>query len=149
MTSRRPEQVAEAAVALYCDNKRIQFWALFFTAVWMLLYIGQALPLWLIAAGILVTLAGFAAVIIIWRPRQVAAWVEAEHVTTPRFMLPPRRWQVEQPVQLQRLADADLLLLSFKPQQRRLRKVICWNDAESVERLAQLGIQLSGIQLNE
>lgn len=143
MSSRRPDQVAEEAVALYCDNKRIQFWALFFTAAWMLLYIGQALPLWLIATGIIVSLGLFAAVIMIWRPRQVAAWVEANHVTTPRFMLPPRRWLVEQPAQLQRLADADLLLLSFKPKQRRLRKVVCWYDAESVEQLAKLSIELS------
>jgi len=142
MAKRIPPQVADHAVVLWRDSHRAQFWALFFVAIWMLLYLGQAIPIWVVGVGILFTMAIIVALIVKFRPRQAAAWVEEDHVTTPRLFLPPRRWPLEQPAQVSALGDEENMLLEFKPQQRRLRKVVFWREANTLADLEKLGVQV-------
>lgn len=142
MINKRPPDVAEDAITLWRDSRRAQFWALFVFGMWMLLYIGQAMPLWIIVVGILATTGLLMLIIIKFRPRQPAAWVEADYVTTPRLFMPPRRWPLEEPAKVSQLGDEDQVLLAFKPKGRRVRKVVFWREQERLRELQKLGVQV-------
>ncbi|MEX1220972.1 MAG: hypothetical protein WEA82_02535 [Idiomarina sp.] len=142
MTDKRPPDVAADAIVLWRDSRRAQGWALFAFGIWMLLYIGQAIALWIIVVGILATTALLMLIIIKFRPRQPAAWVESNHVTTPRLIMPPRRWRLEQPPEVSGLGDEDQVLMAFKPQGRGVRKVVFWRQQDTLLKLQKLGVQV-------
>lgn len=142
MAERRPQEVADDAVVLWRDSRRAQFWALFFMALWMVLYLGGAMSLWVIAGGLIATTAILIAVIVIFKPRQAAAWVEASHITTPRWFMPARRWALAEPVSISQTGDPERWLCQFKPEGRRQRDIIVWRDDEALERLRQLNVKL-------
>ena len=99
-------------VEFYRDSRRPQGWGGFFLAIWMAIYIGGVVPIWVIAVGALSTMAIVAAVIIKFRPKQLAArWSNGE-LMEKRFILPPRTHKLPEPPKVMRYED-DMAALQF------------------------------------
>ena len=100
------------SVEFYSDSRRPQGWGGFFLAIWMAIYIGGVVPIWIIAVGALATMAIVAAVIINFRPKQLAArWSNGE-LMEKRFILPPRTHKLPEPPKIMRYED-DMAALQF------------------------------------
>ena len=116
MTSKN-EKSQETALTFYRDSRRPQAWGGFFLAIWMAIYIGDAVPLWIIITGALLTMA---IVMTIYRDLEL---------TEKRLILPPRTYQLDKPPVLHRY-EKDLAGLSFADEKgRRQEIIIVFNDS--------------------
>ena len=120
-------------VEFYRDSRRPQGWGGFFLAIWMAIYIGGVVPLWIIAIGALTTMALVAAIIIRFRPKQLAARWADNQLLEKRFILPPKHHSLPQPPKLVRY-EGDLSALQFTDQ-GRLYEIAVIHDQELEQQL--------------
>lgn len=121
-------QTNSKAVEFYRDSRRPQGWGGFFLAIWMAIYIGGVVPLWVVAAGALTTMALVAMIIIKFRPKQLAASWHNGKLIEQRFILPPQTHQLSKPPKLIRYED-DLAALQFTDRGRLHESVIIYDEA--------------------
>lgn len=115
------------SVEFYRDSRRPQGWGGFFLAIWMAIYIGGALSLWIIATGALLTMAVMAAIIIKFRPKQLAARWDGKELLEHRFILPPKHHRLSYPPKLVRYED-DVAGLQFSDSQRRHEVLVVFDQ---------------------
>ncbi|MGM0430293.1 MAG: hypothetical protein ACQEQ2_08370 [Pseudomonadota bacterium] len=127
MTSKN-EKSQETALTFYRDSRRPQAWGGFFLAIWMAIYIGDAVPLWIIITGALLTMAVVMAIVVKFRPLQPAAFYRDLELTEKRLILPPKTYQLEKPPVLHRY-EKDLAGLSFIDEKgHRQEIIVVFND---------------------
>lgn len=117
------EKSENTALTFYRDSRRPQAWGGFFLAIWMAIYIGDAVPLWIIVTGALLTMAVVIAIVVKFRPLQPAAFYRDLELTEKRLILPPRTYQLESPPVLQQY-EKDLAGLSFVDEKGRRQEII-------------------------
>ncbi|MGM0480743.1 MAG: hypothetical protein ACQEQZ_02285 [Pseudomonadota bacterium] len=127
-------------VEFYRDSRRPQGWGGFFLAIWMAIYIGGAVSLWIIAAGALTTMLLVACIIVKFRPLQLAATWDGSELVEKRFILPPKHYHLTEPPTLIRYED-DIAALQFTEQQR-LHEVYFVFDEQLRERIDDSNIEI-------
>lgn len=122
------EESQDTTLTFYRDSRRPQAWGGFFLAIWMAIYIGDAVPLWIIITGALLTMAIVMAIVVKFRPLQPAAFYRNLELTEKRLILPPRTYRLEKPPVLHRYEE-DLAGLSFVDEKgHRQEIIIVFND---------------------
>ena len=116
------------SVEFYRDSRRPQGWGGFFLAIWMAIYIGGAVPLWIVAVGALSTMALVAAIIIKFRPKQLAARWQQGELLEKRFILPPRHHKLPEPPRVIRYED-DTAALEFMDDGTLYEIVVVYDQA--------------------
>jgi hypothetical protein len=106
----------------YRDSRRPQAWGGFFLALWMAIYIGGVVPIWVIALGALLTMALMAAIVIKFRPKQLAASWNGKQLEERRLILPPRTHTLSKPPKLLRYED-DIAALQFRDESNQLHEI--------------------------
>ncbi|MTJ02518.1 hypothetical protein [Idiomarina piscisalsi] len=116
----------------YRDSRRPQAWGGFFLALWMAIYIGGVVPIWVIAVGALLTMALMAAIVIKFRPKQLAASWNGKQLEERRLILPPRTHILSKPPKLLRYEE-DIAALQFRDESNQLHEiyVVFDNDLET------------------
>ncbi|MGM0525692.1 MAG: hypothetical protein ACQEQ8_05795 [Pseudomonadota bacterium] len=114
-------------IEFYRDSRRPQGWGGFFLAIWVAMHIGGAVPLWIIAIGALTTMAIVAAVIIKFRPKQLAASWDGQALLEKRFILPPSYHKLDSPPKLIRYED-DIAAVQFQDNQRLVEVYVIYDD---------------------
>ncbi|WP_404399837.1 hypothetical protein LG288_08855 [Idiomarina seosinensis] len=127
-------------VEFYRDSRRPQGWGGFFLAIWMAIYIGGVVPLWIIAVGALTTMLLMAVIIVKFRPLQLAATWDGSELVEKRFILPPKHYHLDEPPTLIRYED-DIAALQFT-EQDRLHEVYFVFDEQLSERLQKTDIKV-------
>lgn len=106
----------------YRDSRRPQAWGGFFLALWMAIYIGGVVPIWVIAVGALLTMTLMAGIVIKFRPKQLAASWDGKQLEERRLILPPRTHTLSKPPKLLRYED-DIAALQFRDESNNLHEV--------------------------
>ncbi|MDV6315830.1 hypothetical protein RBK99_05495 [Idiomarina sp. HP20-50] len=117
------KKTKDNVLTFYRDSRRPQAWGGFFLAIWMAIYIGDAVPLWIIIIGALTTMAVVMAIVVKFRPLQPAAFYRDHELTEKRLILPPRTHQLESPPELSQYEE-DLAGLNFVDDKGRRHEII-------------------------
>ena len=144
MTSKN-EKVQDNALTFYRDSRRPQAWGGFFLAIWMAIYIGDAVSLWIIVAGALLTMLIMMVIVVKFRPLQPAAFYRELELTEKRLILPPRTYQLESPPVLEQY-ETDLAGLSFVDEKGHRKEIIVVLNEKLRQQLDEYQVQLKNIQ---
>lgn len=139
------EKLQDTALTFYRDSRRPQAWGGFFLAIWMAIYIGDAVSLWLIVTGALLTMAIVMAIVVKFRPLQPAAFYQNLELTEKRLILPPRTYRLESPPILQQY-EKDLAGLSFVDEKGRRQEIIVVFTDNLRQQLESYQIELKGYE---
>lgn len=126
MTSKSEPSPAGDTLTFYRDSRRPQAWGGFFLALWMAMYIGDAVPLWIIVTGALITMGVVAAIVLKFRPLQAAAFYrpgEPDQLIEKRLILPPRAHELDTAPVLKQYED-DVAGLNFTDRAGRRHDII-------------------------
>ena len=140
MTSKN-EKVQDNALTFYRDSRRPQAWGGFFLAIWMAIYIGDAVSLWIIIAGALVTMAVVMAIVVKFRPLQPAAFYRDLKLTEKRLILPPRTHQLTSPPVLNQYEE-DLAGLTFADEKGERHEIVVVLNEQLREQLGDYQIEI-------
>ncbi len=145
----KDEKKESNALTFYRDSRRPQAWGGFFLAIWMAIYIGDAVPLWIIVTGALLTMAIVMAIVVKFRPLQPAAFYNDLELMEKRLILPPRTYQLENPPVLQQY-EKDLAGLSFVDEKGRRQEIIVILNDSLKRQLENYQIELKSYEeINE
>ncbi|WP_339618211.1 hypothetical protein [Idiomarina abyssalis] len=123
MNSKNAKEQTDGVLTFYRDSRRPQAWGGFFLAIWMAIYIGDAVALWIIITGALITMAVVMAIVVKFRPLQPAAFYKNHELTEKRLILPPRTYQLERPPELIQY-EKDLAGLNFLDDKGQRHEII-------------------------
>ncbi|MCK7459328.1 hypothetical protein [Idiomarina aminovorans] len=138
MTSKN-EKTEDNVLTFYRDSRRPQAWGGFFLAIWMAIYIGEAVSLWIIIVGALLTMVAVMGIVVKFRPLQPAAFYRDLELTEKRLILPPRTHQLTSPPVLNQYEE-DLAGLTFTDEKGHRHEIV-------VVLSEQLSEQLGGYQI--
>lgn len=144
MTSKN-EKSQNTTLTFYRDSRRPQAWGGFFLAIWMAIYIGDAVPLWIIITGALLTMAIVMAIVVKFRPLQPAAFYRDLELTEKRLILPPRTHQLDELPVLHRY-EKDLAGLSFVDEKGRRQEIIIVFNERLRQQLDDYQIELKNYE---
>ncbi|EKE83707.1 hypothetical protein [Idiomarina xiamenensis] len=131
----------EGALIFYRDSRRPQGWGGFLLALWMAIYIGQALPLWIVVSGALLTMLVVTVYILKFRPLQAIAWLHNGQLTEQRFWLPKRVTALNEPPQVVYYGDGEWLLQYPDGDQQRQTVVVFTDNLLPAEQQGKVVIR--------
>ncbi|RUO64848.1 hypothetical protein [Idiomarina ramblicola] len=140
MTSKN-EKSQDTTLTFYRDSRRPQAWGGFFLAIWMAIYIGDAVPLWIIITGALLTMATVMAIVVKFRPLQPATFYRDLELTEKRLILPPKTYHLKSPPTLQQYEE-DLAGLNFVDEKGHRQEIIVILNDSLKQRLDDYQIEL-------
>ncbi|NQZ05071.1 hypothetical protein [Idiomarina sp.] len=121
-------KTSKQTISFYRDSRRPQGWGGFFLALWMAIYIGGKVPLWLIAIGVLLTMTIFIIIVIKFRPKQEAAYWDGRELVERRFILPPKHYLLNEPPRVVR-HEADIAAVEFSDGAGKHEVYIIYDEA--------------------